>query len=106
MQSELSGFESSEVLHKTLSSLLPPPKKNTKNKNKTKPTSTNLYNLIGISTRNSHLGFLPVVEWVEPVSGVLGKSLSAAPSSQQVSVSVQFFIRSKKGRTGWQASAC
>lgn len=69
------------------------------------PTSTTLYNLISISSRNSHLKFLPLTEWVEPVSGVLGKSLSAAPSSQQVSVSVQFFRRGGEGRPGWQANA-
>ena len=83
---ELSGFESSEVLHKTLSSLFP-----LKKKKKTKPkkaTSTNLYNLISISNRNSHLKFLPVIQRVEPVSGVLGKSLPAAGYIQQVALAL------------------
>lgn len=70
---ELSAFESSEVLHKTLASLFP--LKKTKNKT---PTSTNLYNLMSISSRSSHLKVLPVIQRVEPISGVLGKSLPAA----------------------------
>ena len=87
---ELSGFESSEVLHKTLSSLFPLKKKKKKKKKKKpkKATSTNLYNLISISNRNSHLKFLPVIQRVEPVSGVLGKSLPAAGYIQQVALAL------------------
>lgn len=80
---ELSGFESSEVLHKTLSFLFPLKKKE---QNPKKATSTNLYNLISVSNRNSHLKFLPVIQRVEPVSGVLGKSLPAAGYIQQVAL--------------------
>lgn len=58
----------------------------TKPKKPKKATSTNLYNLVSISNRNSHLKFLPVTQRVEPVSGVLGKSLPAAGYIQQGSL--------------------
>lgn len=98
MQSELSGFESLKSSTKLFPPFLAPKKKK-------KSTSTSLYNLISISNSNSHLKFLPLIEWVEPVSGALGKSLSAAPSSQQVSVSVQLSRRGGKGHAGRQARA-
>lgn len=79
---ELSGFESSEVLHKILSFLFPLKKKN---KTQKKPPQLT-YNLISVSNRNSHLKFLPVIQRVEPVSGVLGKSLPAAGYIQQVAL--------------------